>query len=81
MGRMLTLTESTRLLHMVFPNYPDLRPKNPVPPEKTWHVTARDLYVDESPNGPRYFVAGEPVSLEEFKRIQRAVTDDAISSL
>ncbi len=81
MGRMLTITESARLLHMVFPNYPDLRPANPVPPEKAWRVTARDLYIDESPNGPCYFVAGELVSLEEFERVEEAVASDANSNL
>ena len=81
MGRMLTIRESTRLLHMVFPNYPDLHPANPVPPEKAWRVTACDLYIDESPNGPCYFVAGELVSREEFARVKEAVASDAKSNL
>jgi len=81
MGRMLTITESARLLHMVFPNYPDLRSANPVPPEKAWRVTARDLYINESPNSPCYFVAGEPVSFEEFETVEKAVASDAKSNL
>ena len=81
MPRMLTITESARLLHMVFPNYPDLRLANPVPPEKAWRVTASDLYIDETPNGPSYFVAGELVSLEEFERVEEAVASDAKSNL
>ena len=32
----MQLQDSARLLHVVFPNYPDLQPCNPVPVLEVW---------------------------------------------
>lgn len=37
---MLTIEESARLLHEIFPNYPELWPCNLAPPKDTWKQSA-----------------------------------------
>ena len=33
---MLTIEQSARLLKAIYPNYPNLEPRNQCPPKETW---------------------------------------------